>query len=207
VNEGGRQQRWTRSEINQMAFAAQEGEASKDDARTLLALFCECVEHGLISARNPVADRLLEHVREAFRAYLNGERVGKRDGKRKRDGKPGIVEIDISSIESALGLVRKRGRPKADEQMRMQMAAEVLRYRLDGEMPHQEALAAVERKFGWGQTIIGEAWRDYKQSALLLVRLDRDPDGFTMQEKEKVCKIFEDEEWLITPGKSKVFPK
>lgn len=186
-----RARRFTLSALNLIAFSVREGNASKDDARALLTLFCQCVEHGQISARNPVADRLLEHVREAFRTCLKGER----------------------SVESALGLVRKPGRPnadasrnEADEQTRMQMAAAVLRHRLAGSS-HQDALAAVENKFCWGQTIIGKAWATNKQNALILLRNDRIPDGFTVKEKARLVELFKDEEWLIAPGNSAVSPK
>jgi hypothetical protein len=200
VNEGGQQQQWTRSEINQMAFAARDGEASKDDARTLLELFCECVEQGQISARVPVADRLLEHVREAFRAYLDGQRVGNRGRTEIAPGVFGIPEIKIGSIGAALGLIRKRGSPKrADEQMRMQMAAEVLHHRLNG-MSHQEALAAANEELRIGVTTISEAWAAYKSSALHLVRIDRGTHDFTKLEKERLCEIFLNEEWFIAPG-------
>jgi hypothetical protein len=158
----------TPSQVNSMAFAVREGNANPGDARALLILFSQCVEHGLIAARNPVADRLLEHVREAFRAHLSGSQ----------------------SIQSALGLVRRRGRPNAaDEHMRMQMAAAVLRHRLSG-LVHQEALATVEREFGWGQTIIGEAWVKYREAAIVLVRQERGSQGFTPDEIEHLSKIF-----------------
>jgi hypothetical protein len=191
VNEAGCKNNLAPSELNLMAFAVREGRANKDDARALLTLFCECVEHRLILARNPVADRLLEHVREAFRAYLDGDR----------------------NIESALGLVGKKGRLKADarrneadEKMRMQMAADVLRHRLNA-MSHQDALAMVEQTFGWGQTTISEAWASYKSSALILVRIDRGSVGFTSDEIAQLCAIFGGEEWFIASEKSPISPE
>jgi hypothetical protein len=190
VNKAGSQD-FTPSELNLIAFASREGRANADDARALLTLFCQCVEHRLISARNPEADRLLEHVREAFRAYLDGDR----------------------NIESALGLVGKRGRPKADArrneadvQMQMQMAADVLRHRLNA-MSHQDSLAMVEQRFGWGQTIISEAWASYKLSALILLKIDRDSVGFTTDEIAQLYEIFRGEEWFIALEKAPISPE
>jgi hypothetical protein len=171
VKAAGSQNDFTPSEVNLMAFAVREGRANPDDARALLTLFCQCVEYRLILARNPVADRLLEHVREAFRAYLKGGRVGWRNGGCKREGKAGTM-----SIKAALGLVRKKGRPEADEQRRIQMAASVLRRRLTG-MSHQPAVSEAADEFHCDESVIGEAWRAHRVGAAILVRLMRGPGG------------------------------
>jgi hypothetical protein len=170
VSKGGRREALTPSELNLMAFDVRDGKASKDDAKLLLQLFCQSIEHGLISARDPVADLLLAHIREAFRAYLNGGRT----------------------IEAAFGLTRKMGRPaEADEQMQMQMAAEVLRHRLAGGS-HQEALAEAADRFERGVTIVGEAWRRHRVAALVIVRDERDRDRYpwTPEEVERLKQIF-----------------
>jgi hypothetical protein len=179
------QRDFTLSELNLMAFAVREGRANPDDARALLTLFCQCVEHRLISARNPAADRLLEHVRDALQSYLSGNK---------------------RSIKAAFGLVRKMGRPKADEPMRKNMAAEVLRHRLIG-VSHREALERAEKKFGWGQTTISDAWATYPLSAIVLVKLDRGLEGFTSHEVERICEIFGDVEGFIASEKATTITK
>jgi len=145
------------ADLMKMAIAAREGRASEDDARTLITLFCGCIEHGLVSASDPSSNCLLEYVREAFQAYLDGKRVGSRDVREVG----GIEEVGVGSVEAALGLVRKIGRPKMDGQMRIRMAAEVLHHRLNG-MSHQEALAAASEELRKGVTAISEAWAAYK---------------------------------------------
>jgi hypothetical protein len=159
----------TLSKLNLMAFAAREGKARRDDAELLLALFCQCVERGEISARSPGADRLLEHVRESLRAYLTGKRTG------NRDDKAGIAEIKIGGIESAFGLARKRGRPEADEHSRMQIAADVVRQRLAG-ISHQEAVEKVAEDVGKAESIVGEAFSAHRCSGVVLAHLDRADD-------------------------------
>jgi len=83
------------------------------------------------------------------------------------------------------------------------MAADVLRCRLDG-TAHQECLAVVSDKYGWGQTIIGEAWAAHKQDALILLRLERAADKYPWapDEVQRLAEIFKDEPWFIAPGKS-----
>lgn len=49
------------SQVNQIAFDVRDGVASKQDARRLLAYFCQLVEQDKRLPR-----RLLEHLRQAF---------------------------------------------------------------------------------------------------------------------------------------------
>ena len=183
------QDRLTLSRINQMAFAARDGEANHDDARILLTLFCRCIEQGTISAHNPAADRLLEHVRGAFQAYLEDKR----------------------GIEAALGLTRKKGRPaarrnEADDDMRVRMATEVLCRRLEG-TSHQDALAATAEKFGWSETIVSTAWKDFQLSAIALLQISLGARPFTVPERERLTEIFGNNDWFIASGKSPTFLK
>jgi hypothetical protein len=172
----------TLSKVNLMAFAAQEGRARRSEAKLLLALFCQCVEGGDISARSPGADRLLEHVRESLRAYLNGKRTG------NRDHKTSIGEIKIATIESAFGLARRRGQPKADEHSRMQMAAAVVRQRLTG-ISHQEAVEKVAEEFGKAESIVGDAFSAHRCSGVVMARLDRADDPAWSDTEIRVLRI------------------
>jgi hypothetical protein len=153
-------------QINQIAFAVREGIAKKEDAKRLMAHFCELVER-----REPFPARLLEHFREAFNVYLNGTK----------------------RLEAALGVVRKKGRPPGDEIKRAEMAAEVLRERLAGKT-HERALIHMVEEFGWNETVVSEAWRDYRMSALDLVIIERasakrEPK-FTYKERQRFREIF-----------------
>src|SRR5713101_7323956 len=103
------------SKLNLIAFDVRDGKAKPGDAKRLLAHFCDCVQAG-----KPVPDRLMEHLKDAFRAYLQGRRVV--------DGRVFVVR----TINVALGIKAKKGRPTADEQRKIQIAAAVLEKRLTG---------------------------------------------------------------------------
>jgi hypothetical protein len=155
----------TPATIHQIACEVRDGEADPDDARRLIAHFCDCLDKG-----ESIPHELVKHFQNAFRAYLDGGRT----------------------LESALGLVRKKGRPKADEGTRQEMAAEVLRLRLKG-MSHQESLESVSEKFGWSSTIIGEAWCTHKFEAVCIVRNERPLDQYpwTSQEVDQLSTMFD----------------
>ncbi|MGD8617301.1 MAG: hypothetical protein PVI91_16825 [Gammaproteobacteria bacterium] len=166
----------TRAAINQIAWEIREGDAEPEQARQLLGHFCDLVE-----SRQLVPPELLTYMKDAMRAYLAGEKT----------------------LESALGLARKRGRPKADQQTRIQMAAEVLRCRLGG-MSHQDSLSEVAKNFNKAESVIGEAWADWAQDGLFLLRIERSLDQYpwTPEEVEKLTDIFHDKSWFVAPGKS-----
>jgi len=146
----------------------------------LLELFCQAVERGQIAARDPVAARVTEHVREAFRTHIDGAR----------------------GIKTALSLARRRGRrEEADGEMQMLMAADVLRHRLSGK-PQQSALSATEKEFGWGQTAISKAWVRYPQVAIAILRGERGSIGFTDREREQLRAIFGHHPWFYCSAKS-----
>jgi len=163
----------TPTTIVHIAWEVRDGEANPEDSRRLLKLFCDCFDQ-----KKKMPNELIEHLRDAFDSFLKDER----------------------NIESALGLVRKKGKPKADEQVQMQMAAELLRFRLGGKS-HQVALEEVAEKFGWSKTIVGEAWKKWWQEGITLLRLERPPDGYpwTPGEVQKMAKIFRNNKLFIAP--------
>ena len=110
---------------------------------------------------------------------------------------------DNIPLEKALGLVKRQGRPEADGEIPRNMAAAILRMRLAGRS-HQDALAAVSKKFGWGESSVGDAWRVYKMDAVLMLRLERANGSipWSNQEIERLCKIFKDDKWFVKPGES-----
>jgi len=168
------------SAINFAAFSVRKGEASREDAKRLLELFCQCVDNRTISARNQVAERLLEHVREAIQGYLSGENCDRKD---------------ITKLDSAFGMVRgQRGRPaadsarnEADEPEQMKMAADVLRERLQGKT-HQKAVDSVANRWGWASSIIGKAWKRHRLSAVVSVRNDAQRN-WTEEEVDRLRRI------------------
>lgn len=159
-----------------------EGIATPNEARRLIAEFVR-------KAARPkqVDERLIEHVRECFAAFLSG---------------------DARSLDKAFGLIRrKRGQPELDEQPTMDAAAMVLEARLAG-ASHQEALAKVETARREAklpvssESQIGGAWRDYKRDALLLCRLRRWERGeaWTPTEIKRLRLIFAKTKGIIFPG-------
>ncbi len=167
-------------ETSHIADDIRHGVANPEDAKRLLTAFCD-----LFDQRRPIPEELLEYLRDAFSSFLKGEK----------------------KIEVALGLKRRRGTPNADYQVRAKMAAEVLRKRLKG-VAHQQALEEVAESFGWGKTIIGEAWASHRSDAIALLDLERPGDEYpwTPEEVERMCEIFSDQPWFIAPEKPKDKP-
>jgi hypothetical protein len=169
--------RLTPAAINQIAWDVVERKADPKDARLLLEHFRDCYDR-----REPIPHELSMHLRDSFAAYLSGKQ----------------------SIESALGLVRKTGRPTADPDMRIAMATEVLRLRLVQRATYEDAVAQVGDAFGWGKTIVGEAWEAHRQDALLTLRCEKALDSYpwTDDEQARLNEIFDGVPGFITPGKS-----
>ncbi|NIR48065.1 hypothetical protein GWO43_06445 [candidate division KSB1 bacterium] len=178
------------ADIFQITLDVREQAAEPDDARKLLQIFCELQElwtgNGLDKDNYRKFEFILQHFRDSFQSYLNGDR---------------------KTLEAALGLKRKKARPKADPQIRTEMAAEVLRLRLK-QISHQDALEEVSHKFGWGITVIGEAWAAHKQDALILLRLERALDSYpwSPDEFERLKVILGKEPWFLTSEKSRTKP-
>lgn len=172
----------TPREIIDIAWDVIDGKAGKADAENLLALFCDCVDN-----RQPVPRELAVHLRDSFRRYLAGEKA----------------------IDAALGLVKKKGRPKADQELPIKMAAEVLRLRMR-KTSHEGALANVAGKFNCGITAVSDAWRKHPQDAIIRIRLERHLDKFpwTAREMAMLDSIFAEKSWYIgTSGKSVIKPE
>lgn len=167
----------TRAFIDEIAWNIREGEASPDDANSLLECFCNAVDN-----KETIPPELLNHLRDAFRTFLSKEK----------------------SIEVALGITRKKGRPKADSEVKVQMATEILRCRLDG-TSHQDALTSVADAFGWGETIVGEAWAKWQQDAIIMLRLERSLENYpwTPGEVRRLDEIFGNKSWYLRPEKLK----
>jgi len=154
----------TQADIIQIAFEIREQTAEPEDARRLLSQFCDFYDRN-----EAIPHELIMHFRDSFRVHLAGEQ----------------------KLESALGLKRKKARPKADPKLRTVMATELLRLRLM-KMSHQDALQEVSEKLGGGVSVIGEAWNAHKQDALICLRLERtlDASAWTPDEITRLTEIY-----------------
>lgn len=178
-NEPSVQTGLTPATLQRTVWHIRAGKADAADARRLMAHFCELWER-----QAPMPRILLQHLHDAFHAFLYSGKT----------------------LEAALGLSRKRGRPHV-ETARMQMAAEILRIRLSG-TSHQEALAEVSEQFGCGLTVLGEAWATYKHYAIVLLRKERGLDRYPWSEQEvaRLCEIYDWKDEPTAAGKSVTKP-
>lgn len=164
----------TQADVNQIAFEIREQIADPEDARRLLQQFCDL--YALWGGDKFEADQarqfeiLLRHLRDSFHNYLRGNR---------------------KTLEAAFGLKRGMGRPKADRETRIMLATEVLRMRLKNQN-HQDALMEVAEKFNCSESVVGEAWAEYKQEAVISLRQERPQDAYpwTSEEAEKLNEIY-----------------
>lgn len=163
------------AEVNQIACEILDQTAKPEDARRLLSQFCDLYDWGIYNFQGDQTRQfqlLLRYIQDSLRNYLNGNR---------------------KTLEAALGLKMKKARPNADPNRRMQMAKEVLRFRLQNQS-HQDALAKVAEKFNCGETIVGVAWKKYKQDGLILLSQERkeasDTYPWTPEEVKKLTKIY-----------------
>ena len=156
-------------DIFMTAWEVRAGTAEPTAARQLLEYFCTCVDNG-----QRVPKELSKHLRDSFRCYLDGK-----------------------TIDAALGLAKKKGRPSPDN---TKMAVEVLRSRLAGNS-HQVALEIVAESFKCVDSTVGEAWRKHNGDALLILRLEREKDNYPWNEKEieELTNIYKNQEWFYAP--------
>lgn len=166
----------TRAEIHQIACRIRDQTATPEDAQQLLTQFCDFWDRG---ATIPL--ELNRYLRDSFISYLEGNQ----------------------NLESALGLKRKKARPRADPKLRTDMATQILKLRLMEDMSHEDAREKVSAKFGWGITIMNDAWKAHKQDALISLRLERASDGYpwTAEEVKGLTKILGKEPWFVSAEK------
>jgi hypothetical protein len=115
---------------------------------------CRAIAHCQQAFSDPAAisREMLEFVREAFARYLTGK---------------------VDTLDKAFGMVRaNRGRRKADDYKRAEMASEVWRLRLEG-MTHQVSLQEAAMSFRRSESVIGEAWHQHKGTGLVLLQVER----------------------------------
>jgi len=163
----------SRAEIYQIAWRVRDDEADPEEVRRLLEYICNRIDQ-----EERLPPEVLRYVRDSLREFLDGS---------------------AKSVDGALGLKkRKRGRRKADETERRSMATEVLRLRLAGSS-HRNALGVVATRFFKEESTISDACVDWKQDALIALRLERDPDVFPWSEEEmqRLEEIFRKEQRFL----------
>ncbi len=141
--------------VREIALEIQSGTADPGAVRDLLTAFGNGVSDSQVDAE------IVSFLREGFSRYAAGE----------------------GSLESCLGLRRKKGRPGASEQMQVEIALHVLELRLAGEK-QIDAVADAAIGFGKERTAVEDAWHNRKESALLAMRLGRAAAGAPWTPKE-----------------------
>jgi hypothetical protein len=115
------------------------------------------------------------------------------------------VDGDSGSLNRAFGLTRRRGRPPAGEDEPVRMATSVFRERICGET-HQVALEITSEKFGCVESIVGEAWKKYRDDARAILVTEREFAG----PRDRFGNIFTPEEserfWRIMGGRQSTAP-
>ena len=147
-------------EVDMIALNVREGKADPCDVRGLIEMYCD-----LVDADIPHPRGLQVFLRDSFRRCL---------GKK-------------CSMESAFGLKRRKGRPNASEHVQIQIATDVLRLRLQAVL-HQEALEQVAQRWGYAESVIGQAYGAHRLSAVAVLRNERS-NGFTDTEKAALQHI------------------
>jgi len=155
-------------QIIDLQYQRRDGEADPERVREALRLFCEVVNKGEMP---PV--ELLQYLRDGFQDFLGG-----------------------MQIATALGLTRRRGRPRVDEFEQWARAAEVLRNRLAGQT-YENAIFKASEDLGIGETVIKQAWEAHSTHGLVLFRLERYFDEnlkqpFSAEEQARLIDIFQD---------------
>lgn len=159
-------------QVHQICWEVREGKADPDDVKAMLADFCEG-----IGAGTRIEPAIFLYLRDAFSAYLCGERT----------------------LEAALGLRGKRGARETARERDQKTAAEVLRRLLREDELLEVAALAVAEEFERGKTQVERAWARYKQTALIILRIERSLKNrsFTVREKRRLKEIFKNESWFI----------
>ena len=163
----------SRPEIYQIAWQVRDDEADPEEVRKLLEYLCT-----LIDREDTLPPEAHRYIRDSLSMFLDGS---------------------AKNLDGAFGLKKRNlGRRKKSRKTELEMATEVLRLRLAGSK-HRPALDDVASQFHKENTTISDAWSDWKQDALVAIRLERDPDKFPWSEKEmqRLEKIFKKEQQFL----------
>ena len=144
----------TPGEIKDLIDAIYHGIADPDDAKKLLKLFCDCIDKS-----EPVPDDILIFLKHAFTAVLTEEKT----------------------LDKALGLKRKRGTPKRDEEKDIRVALQFLKLKNAGETYLSTTISLAE-KLNISQGHVKKCWKRYKEDAKLRLRLEQYRESHSQQE-------------------------
>tara|TARA_R110000822_G_scaffold109902_1_gene239887 strand:+ start:481 stop:915 length:435 start_codon:yes stop_codon:yes gene_type:complete len=134
----------TPGEIKDLIDAIYHGTADPDDAKKLLKLFCDCIDNS-----EPIPDDILGFLKHAFTSVLTEEKT----------------------LDKALGLKRKRGTPRRDEEKDTLVALQFLKLLNSGE-PHVSARLILAEKLFISEGQIKKCWANYEEEARLLLRIE-----------------------------------
>ena len=142
------------AEIKDLIDAIYHGNADPNDAKKLLKLFCDCLDKS-----EPVPNDILIFLKHAFTAVLTEEKT----------------------LDKALGLKRKRGTPKRDEEKDILVALQFLRLKNAGETYLSTTISLAE-KLNISQGHVKKCWKQYKDDAKLRLRLEKYRENHSQQE-------------------------
>jgi hypothetical protein len=134
----------TPGEIKDLIDAIYHGTADPNDAKKLLKLFCDC-----LAKSEPVPNDILGFLKHAFTSVLTEEKT----------------------LDKALGLKRKRGTPRRDEEKDTLVALQFLKLLNSGE-PHVSARLILAEKLFISEGQIKKCWANYEEEARLLLRIE-----------------------------------
>ena len=135
----------TPGEIKDLIDAIYHGTADPDDAKKLLKLFCDCIDKS-----EPVPDDILIFLKHAFTDVLTEEKT----------------------LNKALGLKRKRGTPKRDEEKDIRVALQFLKLKNAGETYLSTTISLAE-KLNISEVQVKKCWKRYKDHAKHRLRLEQ----------------------------------
>ena len=144
----------TPGEIKDLIDAIYHGTADPDDAKKLLKLFCDCIDKS-----EPVPDDILFFLKHAFTSIIKEEKTANR----------------------ALGLKRKRGTPKRDEEKDILVALQFLKFKNAGETYLSTTISLAE-KLHISQSHVKKCWKRYKDDAKHRLRLEQYLESHSHQE-------------------------
>jgi hypothetical protein len=133
-------------EIFRIAGELRSGCGTPEQARELMAQFVV----GAYTNDGPSRE-LIAFVRDSIAEHLGGK-----------------------SLAAAFRVKQgRRGRPKVDDAVYIELATELLRYRLESGSLHEDAVAHVREKKHKGRTVVTDAWTNYRENALVRLRDER----------------------------------
>lgn len=190
-------------QVHWLASIVEDGTATPEEARELLAEFVRQVDSGALS------QRMLQHMRDCVAAFLVGKKVLMPAASENRHTPIGIP---ISDLSKAFGVTRiAPGKPRIDRETLVDVARDVLVRRLAGDSLEDAAgTVAEDRKARRlpvsSETQVRAAWTGHASDALALLRVARLPDvdpsapPWSPTELDRLNEIFWGQPWFCPPG-------